>query len=131
MSLRIGLRKEDKNEWEPPRGAHAPGRGSPSRRSGLKHRQAESFPRRAYSRSSAYADEPACRSWGRSPALRPGPRSEGDARWASFREGGAYMFFSHTIKGQPYNMPMLAELVEKTVQPCWTTSWSPTTRAGA
>ncbi len=30
-----------------------------------------------------------------------------------FREGGAYIFFSHTIKGQPYNMPMLAELVDK------------------
>ena len=30
-----------------------------------------------------------------------------------FREGGAYMFFSHTIKGQPYNMKMLADLVEK------------------
>ncbi|MBU1108528.1 MAG: hypothetical protein KKB51_17770 [Candidatus Riflebacteria bacterium] len=30
----------------------------------------------------------------------------------SFREGGAYMFFSHTIKGQPHNMPMLKKLVE-------------------
>lgn len=29
-----------------------------------------------------------------------------------FREGGTYMFFSHTIKGQPYNMPMLARLME-------------------
>lgn len=29
-----------------------------------------------------------------------------------FRPGGAYMFFSHTIKGQPYNMKMLATLVE-------------------
>jgi alpha-aminoadipic semialdehyde synthase len=30
-----------------------------------------------------------------------------------FREFGAYMFFSHTIKGQPHNMKMLAELVGK------------------
>ena len=30
-----------------------------------------------------------------------------------FRDGGAYMMFSHTIKGQPYNMGMLGELVEK------------------
>jgi saccharopine dehydrogenase (NAD+, L-lysine-forming) len=30
-----------------------------------------------------------------------------------FKPGKAYMFFSHTIKGQPYNMKMLAELVEK------------------
>jgi alpha-aminoadipic semialdehyde synthase len=30
-----------------------------------------------------------------------------------FREHQAYMFFSHTIKGQQYNMKMLAELVRK------------------
>jgi alanine dehydrogenase len=29
-----------------------------------------------------------------------------------FRPGGAYMFFSHVIKGQPYNMPMLRRLME-------------------
>ncbi len=29
-----------------------------------------------------------------------------------FRTGGAYVFFSHTIKGQAYNMPMLARLLE-------------------
>jgi alanine dehydrogenase len=29
-----------------------------------------------------------------------------------FRPGGAYMFFSHVIKGQPYNMPMLRRLIE-------------------
>jgi alpha-aminoadipic semialdehyde synthase len=31
---------------------------------------------------------------------------------ASFRPGGAYVFFSHTIKGQPHNMPMLRRLAE-------------------
>ncbi len=31
---------------------------------------------------------------------------------AFFRPGGAYMFFSHVIKGQPYNMPMLRRLLE-------------------
>lgn len=30
-----------------------------------------------------------------------------------FRPGGAYMFFSHTIKGQSHNMPMLRHLVEQ------------------
>jgi alpha-aminoadipic semialdehyde synthase len=30
-----------------------------------------------------------------------------------FRHGGAYMFFSHTIKGQSFNMEMLSELVQK------------------
>ena len=29
-----------------------------------------------------------------------------------FRPGGAYVFFSHTIKAQPYNMAMLARLME-------------------
>ena len=29
-----------------------------------------------------------------------------------FREGGAYAFFSHTIKGQAHNMPMLRRLME-------------------
>lgn len=29
-----------------------------------------------------------------------------------FREGKTYMYFSHTIKGQDYNMPMLAKLME-------------------
>ena len=29
-----------------------------------------------------------------------------------FRQGGAYMFFSHTIKGQSYNMDMLKRLME-------------------
>lgn len=32
-----------------------------------------------------------------------------------FREGGAYMSFSHTIKGQSYNMEMLREMVDKKI----------------
>ncbi|MBE0639508.1 MAG: hypothetical protein IH598_13405 [Bacteroidales bacterium] len=30
-----------------------------------------------------------------------------------FEEGKTYVFFSHVIKGQPYNMPMLAAMMEK------------------
>jgi len=30
-----------------------------------------------------------------------------------FRDEGTYMFFSHTFKGQPYNMPMLRTLIER------------------
>jgi len=30
-----------------------------------------------------------------------------------FEEGKAYVFFSHVIKGQPYNMPMLRKMMEK------------------
>ena len=29
-----------------------------------------------------------------------------------FREGRTYVFFSHTIKGQPYNMPMLKRMID-------------------
>jgi alpha-aminoadipic semialdehyde synthase len=32
---------------------------------------------------------------------------------ALFRTGTTYVFFSHTIKGQPYNMPMLQALIER------------------
>ena len=32
-----------------------------------------------------------------------------------FEEGKTYMFFSHVIKGQPYNMPMLKRMMEKKV----------------
>jgi alpha-aminoadipic semialdehyde synthase len=31
----------------------------------------------------------------------------------SFQPGTAYLFFSHVIKGQPYNMPMLAKIMER------------------
>lgn len=30
-----------------------------------------------------------------------------------FEKGKAYVFFSHVIKGQPYNMPMLKQLIEQ------------------
>ena len=30
-----------------------------------------------------------------------------------FEKGKVYMFFSHTIKGQPYNMPMLKKMVDR------------------
>ncbi|NLE73519.1 MAG: hypothetical protein GX604_02665 [Actinobacteria bacterium] len=30
----------------------------------------------------------------------------------TFRQGGTYVFFSHTIKGQSYNMPMLKRLMD-------------------
>ena len=32
-----------------------------------------------------------------------------------FKEGKTYIFFSHTIKGQPYNMPGLRRMMEKKV----------------
>ena len=35
-----------------------------------------------------------------------------EMRPSTFRPGGTYVFFSHTIKGQSYNMPMLKRLME-------------------
>ncbi len=32
---------------------------------------------------------------------------------AAFEEGKTYVFFSHVIKGQPYNMPMLRKMMDK------------------
>lgn len=32
-----------------------------------------------------------------------------------FQEGKTYMFFSHVIKGQPYNMPLLKQMMKKKV----------------
>jgi alanine dehydrogenase len=32
-----------------------------------------------------------------------------------FRDGRVYMFFSHTIKGQPHNMPMLRRMMDRRV----------------
>lgn len=107
MTNRIGIRLEDKNEWErrvaltPVDVGKVTARGIPV--------YVERFPRRAYSDSDY---------------LMHGATVVHDVRPCEivlgikempvdyFREGGAYMFFSHTIKGQPYNMEMLARLVE-------------------
>lgn len=32
-----------------------------------------------------------------------------------FKEGKTYVFFSHTIKGQPYNMPLLKNMIDKKI----------------
>ena len=108
MLNRIGIRLEDKNEWE--------------RRVPLIPRDVagltalgieiwvERFARRAFADRGYEA---------------AGARLIGDARACDivlgikempkdyFRPDGAYMFFSHTIKGQSYNMEMLATLIER------------------
>jgi alpha-aminoadipic semialdehyde synthase len=105
---RIGIRLEDKNEWER-RVALTPTDVAELIEQGVAI-AVEPFPRRAFP-DEAYA--------------RAGAELVADARASElllgikempadyFRQGGAYMFFSHTIKGQPYNMKMLANLVEK------------------
>lgn len=108
MDLRIGLRKEDKNEWER-RVVLSPHDAGRLRGSGLKI-AAESFPRRAFpDRSYLEAGVPVVDTVADCDLVL----GVKEMPLGYFRKGGAYMYFSHTIKGQSYNMPMLAELVEK------------------
>jgi alanine dehydrogenase len=107
MVNRVGIRLEDKNVWE---------RRAPLTPEAVRTLSAEGVaiaversPRRAFS-DAAYADA--------------GAALSGDVRDCElvlgikempkdyFRPGGAYVFFSHTIKGQPYNMDMLRSLVD-------------------
>jgi len=107
MANRIGIRLEDKNAWE---------RRVPLTPEAVRGLRAEGvevvvqpFPRRAFP-DAAYADAGA--------TLRDDVRDcevvlgIKEMPTGYFRPGGAYLFFSHTIKGQPYNMGMLRRLVE-------------------
>ena len=107
MSNCIGLRREDKNEWER-RVVLSPNDVKDLIDEGMRI-EIESFPRRAFS-DEAYA--------------AAGAKMTDSVRHCDlvlgvkempldfFRENGAYMFFSHTIKGQSYNMKMLSRLRE-------------------
>lgn len=107
MKNRIGIRLEDKNQWErrvvltpthvaelTPQGVHITVERSPHR---------------------AYADQ----SYENAGAVLADSVASADIILGVkempvdyFRSGGAYMFFSHTMKGQPYNMEMLQALVD-------------------
>ena len=105
---RIGLRREDKNAWER-RVALTPAAVARLVARGIEV-WVERFDQRAF------ADED---------YLEAGARLVDDVRGAEivlgikempegwFREGAVVAFFSHTIKGQSFNMQMLAELVRK------------------
>src|SRR4030042_352840 len=105
MANRIGIRLEDKNAWER-RAALPPEAVATLTGQGLEL-WVERFARRTFE-DQAYAEA--------------GARLCGDVRDCGlvlgikempadyFRPGGAYMFFSHTIKGQPHNMAMLRSL---------------------
>jgi saccharopine dehydrogenase (NAD+, L-lysine forming) len=108
MGNTLGLRREDKNEWER-RVALVPKDVAELVKGGVEIR-AQSFERRAFA-DGEYA--------------RAGAGVVDDVADCDlvlgikempidhFREEGAYVFFSHTIKGQSYNMEMLRSLVEK------------------
>jgi alanine dehydrogenase len=108
MALKLGIRKEDKNVWER-RVPLTPHAVEEFRKQGLEI-WVERFPRRAYI-DEDYENAGATMVDDVTPCdlvlgIKEMPASK-------FREGGAYMFFSHTIKGQHHNMGMLRTLVEK------------------
>ncbi|MBN2798181.1 MAG: hypothetical protein JXX28_03470 [Deltaproteobacteria bacterium] len=107
MKNRIGIRLEDKNPWER-RVALTPEDAAKLISRGL-DLTVEPFDRRAFP-DQAYAEA--------------GARISHEAVDADlvigikemptdlFKAGKAYLFFSHTIKGQPYNMDMLRRLMD-------------------
>ena len=108
MTARIGIRLEDKNQWET-RVPLIPGDVKELVGKGLDIR-VQRFPRRAFADDLYEAagatlvdDVGDCE-------LVLGVK---EIPLKEFRERQAYMFFSHTIKGQDYNMKMLAELVRQ------------------
>jgi len=108
MAHRIGLRREDKNVWER-RVALTPDAVERLREKGIEI-EVERFDRRCFE-DELYENARA--------VLTDDPRACGivigikEIPLGWFREGGAYLFFSHTIKGQSFNMPLLREMMDK------------------
>jgi len=105
--MRIGIRREDKNEWE----ARVPLTPDAVRELigggvevWLQPSRIRTFPDEAYSEIGAVISEDlsSC------PVVVAVKEMPADF----FEPEGTYLFFSHTIKGQPYNMPMLRRLME-------------------
>lgn len=107
-SNRIGLRLEDKNVWER-RVALTPSDVAELVQQGMRI-AVEPFARRAFADQEYVTAGAELVEDVRSCDLVLGIK-EMPATY--FHPGGAYMFFSHTIKGQPYNMKMLAALVQR------------------
>jgi alanine dehydrogenase len=108
MQNRIGIRLEDKNEWER-RAPLSPADVQDLTAEGVKI-VVQRFPRRAF-HDDEYAAAGATLVDDVLPCEVVMSIKEMPAEY--FRPDGAYMFFSHTIKGQSFNMKMLANLVER------------------
>ena len=108
MAHRIGIRREDKNPWER-RAPLTPNAVLQLSTQGVEV-EVERFERRAFP-DAAYAEAGAVLV----DDVRDCPVVLGIKEMPTdyFRPAGAYVFFSHTIKGQPYNMEMLRRLVER------------------
>jgi alanine dehydrogenase len=108
MANTIGIRLEDKNAWERrvPLIPEAVGRLTSEDVAVHVERSARrAFPDAAYAEAGARLSEDV-----RDCDLVLGIK---EMPVDYFRPGGVYFFFSHTIKGQPYNMDMLRSLVAR------------------
>jgi alanine dehydrogenase len=108
MRNAIGLRMEDKNPWER-RVALTPDDVRDLVAKGIEVR-VERFERRTFADAEYAAVKASLSDDVRDCAVVLGIKEMPNGY---FRPGGLYVMFSHTIKGQPYNMPMLQELVDK------------------
>lgn len=108
MKTRIGIRREDKNRWERRvplipedvrelRGRHA-------LEFVLQPSQIRIFPDEAYTEVGASIEEDLTRC--------PVVLAVKEIPPPFFQPGKTYVFFSHVIKGQAYNMPMLKKMLE-------------------
>jgi len=108
MVKTIGIRREDKNQWE----TRVP--LTPEQVKTLVEREGitveiqpnpiRTFPDKAYATAGATLSEDLEASH-----IVLGIK---EMPLSFFRPGGVYVFFSHTMKGQPYNMPMLRKIME-------------------
>lgn len=107
MSGRVGIRREDKNEWER-RSPVVPDHVKRLLKDGIEVVIQPStirvFRDEEYAMAGAVVDEDLS-SCDVVFAIKEIPQPV-------FRSGGTYVFFSHTIKGQPHNMPMLRHMME-------------------
>jgi len=109
MAVKIGIRREDKNEWERrvplvPADLRALVRDHGLSFTVQPHAR-RVFPEREFEEAGARIDEDLS-GCGVVLGVKEMPLSV-------FREGCAYVFFAHVIKGQPYNMGMLRTLLDR------------------
>ena len=108
-TMRVGVRREDKNEWErrvPVTPDHVRNLTAQGLQVFVQPSSIRIFQRRRIPRRRSHGAGRSLRAVTRSFAVKEIPAD-------FFRDGGAYMFFSHTFKGQPYNMPMLRTLIKR------------------
>lgn len=111
MAKAIGIRREDKYQWER-RAPLTPAHIAKLVQAGLEVYVQPSalrvFPEEAYREAGAIVQED----------LSPCSTIVGvkEVPLEVFQRGKTYLFFSHTAKGQPYNMPMLKRMMEMECQ---------------